>query len=120
MTWQFLFCACAAEWLRAVCRSHTPLKMRLIGAQRKPQIPARYALFAQQIKRPAGATGENGSIPTPHRRAETKPEEQPIGSSFRTFSPSSAVQIGDQSWMNANVSPRFQQVIAQLCKSYCP
>lgn len=67
-----------------VCRSHTA-EIRLIAAQRKPQIPAGYAVFSEQIKRSAGATGENGNIPTPHRRVETKLEEQPIGSSFRTF-----------------------------------
>jgi len=58
------FYACAAEWLRAVCRSHTA-EIRLIAAQRKPQIPARYALFAEQIKRQPALPAKTGISPPP-------------------------------------------------------
>jgi hypothetical protein len=55
-----------------------------------------------QVNLPAGATRANENIPTPHHRAETILEEQSTASSFHTSSPSSAMQIGDQTRMYAN------------------
>jgi len=49
-----------------------------------------------QVKWPAGITGGNGNIPSPHHRVETTLEEQSISSTFFTSSPSGGVQIGGQ------------------------
>ena len=55
-----------------------------------------------QLNLPAGATRANENIPTHHHPTQTALEEQSIGSSFRTSTRSSTMQIGDQSRMYAN------------------
>jgi len=63
MTWQFLSTPAPRNGFGQFIV--LTAEIRLIAAQRKPQIPARYALFAEQIKRQPALPAKTGISPPP-------------------------------------------------------